>query len=195
MPHARPFTPQESAYVQAHVGALTVGQMAAHTGRSWASVRAHIRGLRRKGLLTEGPLRRHRQPWTAAEKETLHTLWGAQADLLVARRLGRTTTACAAMAGKLGISRRMNMYTATEVADILDVSPMRVLRWVQRKQLRASRTHFGQRGHRYWRVLAEDLETFILERRDLYNADAISRARHPFWWHLAHGVTGHKRTG
>jgi hypothetical protein len=116
--------------------------------------------------------------------------WGAQADLRVARKLGRTVRACRRMATLLGVPRRTNMYTAAEVGGILALSTLQVVRLIERGLLSASRTHFGRRGHRYWRVTGEDLEAFILEQPHRYNAGDIDRATHPYWWNLAHSKGG-----
>jgi hypothetical protein len=180
----RPFTAAEDAYLVAHYATESLAAMADALKRPWGSVQQHIALLIRRGVLN--PRQRHYQPgWTEAELAYLRAHWGLLPDATVAAKLGRTTTACALKAKRLGRNRKEHFLTAHDVARIFRVDCKTVTRWVAQGWLPATKSPVRAGRNYCWRIDGVDLAAFITDHLDKYDRRRIDRETARYWWNLA----------
>ncbi|MBU6429761.1 MAG: hypothetical protein KGR26_12170, partial [Cyanobacteria bacterium REEB65] len=116
----RPFTAAEDAYLVSRYATESFGALAEMLDRSYGSVQQRVYHLIGQGRID--PHSRHYQPaWTEDEEERLADLWGKLSDKRIATLLGRTVCACRLKAKRLGINRKMNLWTAREVGRLFGV--------------------------------------------------------------------------
>lgn len=183
----RPFTTEEDAYIQAHYATEALGSIAVTLGRALGSVQQHIALLIRQGVLD--PRTRYYQPgWTAQERDYLRTHWGLLPDAEVAAHLGRSLTACALKAKRLGLNRKALFLTAYDVARLLRVDLKTVTRWIGLGWLSATKSPVRAGRNRCWRISGADLTTFLTTHLDKYEYRRIDRETHRYWYNLVRAV-------
>jgi hypothetical protein len=179
----RPFTAEEDAYIQTHYATEPLGRIAATLDRALGSVQQHIALLIRRGVLD--PRTRYYQPgWTAPECDYLRTHWGLLPDSEVAGPLGRSLTACALKAKRLGLTRKALFLTAYDVARLLRVDIKTVTRWIGLGWLPANKSPVRAGRNRCWQIRGADLATFLTTHLDKYEYRRIDRETHRYWYNL-----------
>ena len=154
-------TPAEQAdYLIAHYATMTLRSIAAHLGLRYACVQARSYRLIAKGQL-DPTTRFYGRPWNDDEREYLAEHWGKLPDASVAAHLNRTKDACEVEAKRDGLSRRSNVWSASDVARLFGVDRKTVTTWFARGWLKAKRAGFVQGGHRVWNVDEKSLERFV----------------------------------
>ena len=174
------------AAIKLYYSSLGLGEIAGLVGCSYSYLQSRVGRLVKRGELS--PRERRYQPaWTPDEVEFLQENWGLTPEADIARMLGRTVLACLLKAKKLGLSRKQNFYTATDVAAIFGAEAKAVARWIECGLLRGEKSCVAAGKNTAWQVLAEDLEIFVREQQETYSLylPRISAERTPFWYNLA----------
>lgn len=109
---------------------------------------------------------RAKRPWTQEELDLLLDKYGLVSDLDLAKLLQRSPNALhVAAVRRLHISRTMNFYTATTVADELGIGcPKTIIWWVEKGWIRGRRSHVAAGYNTRWEFHLPDIEACIRER-------------------------------
>lgn len=97
-----------------------------------------------------GLARTKEKPWSAGEVTYLEANFHRLSAVTIARRLGRTVTAVALKAKRLGIRKGDEGYTATALAEAFGVDPHSVVRWIDRGLLHATKRNSGRERDMYY---------------------------------------------
>lgn len=169
----RPYSPADDAVIVSHYSQEPLARIALRLGRPVPSVRERAARLVRQGRLARRSRCYHR-PWTALELEFLCERRGDMADAALARRLGRTVRAVEVRGKRLHVPAKANWLSAAQVGAILGRDRKTVVRLGQRGRLRLRRSVVRAGRHRTWRCDILELERFIAEERDAYDATRIT---------------------
>lgn len=112
--------------------------------------------------------------WSDDDETYLNDAWGRLPDTTVAGHLHRTVTACYEKARRLGIMRKMNVYTARAVAEIFGVDSKTIATWCRRGWLAGRRSPIPCGVTRMWDFDPDDLERFVRERPWAYDRSLMA---------------------
>ena len=99
---------------------------------------------------TLGVARTKEKPWSEREVTYLETNLHRLSVAVLARKLGRTATAVALKAKRLGIKKSDEGYTARSLAQAFGVDDHKVVRWVELGLIRAARRNSGKPRDMYF---------------------------------------------
>jgi len=114
-----------------------------------------------------GLSRTKEKPWSQKEMAYLETNLHRLSLAVLARKLNRTVTAVALKAKRLGIKKSEEGYTARSLAQAFGVDDHKVVRWVQRGILKASRRNSGRPHDLY----------FISDQEEVWFIDVLAGVR------------------
>lgn len=97
-----------------------------------------------------GMARTKEKPWSEAEIAYLEANLPRLSLAVLARKLGRSVTAVALKARRLGIRKKDEGYTARSLAQAFGVDAHKVVGWVELGLLKASRRNSGRAGDMYF---------------------------------------------
>lgn len=139
----------------------SVERLATAIGVTPAAVRGQLSAM---GVRKKAP----RQRWSKDDDRKLEQLAHTHPPHVIAKKMGRSTTAVTVRIKVKGYSRRDRdgWYTATDVARILGHDPKWVTRRIEAGQLRAVKHHRNSErangtGQHPWRITAAALRNFI----------------------------------
>jgi hypothetical protein len=181
MREIRRFTAEEDDFIIAHNSDMTVVEVAAALSRRYAAVVDRRMNLAKQGRLNFAD-RSYSRPWTQDEEDFLKENWGLMKEATIQKKLGRSNYACLIRAKRLGITRKMNIYTAKDVAEIFQVDGKTPTEWIDRGLLKAKHSHIRVGKNMMWQVDARAIERFILDHPEVYDRRRIS---HLYWRRLA----------
>jgi len=108
---------------------------------------------------------RSKYKWTAEELEYVNDHYGVVSDKTIACNLDRTVCGLAWAARKLGLRRKDNLYTATELARTLGIAePETVIGWVRRGWLKCRRGPLKAGLNRVWVFSERTVVKFLRQR-------------------------------
>jgi hypothetical protein len=158
------FSPAEDEVIITRYATAPISAIAAELDRLYPSIQGRMSRLRALGQLDVHD-RCYGRPWSEEDKEYLQEHWGRKSDMAIAETLSRPVGALTNQAKRLGINRRQNVWTATNVANLFGVNIKTVVRWIDRGWIEGKKAPFGsggQRGeYRAWSIDDESVETFV----------------------------------
>lgn len=158
------FSPAEDEVILGNYATTTVRAIAEKLGRPYPNVQGRITRLCAAGRL-DILARFYHRLWSDDDLEYLQEHWGRVADDEVARHLNRSISAVVLKAKRLGISRRENVWTATNVAELFGVNIKTVVRWIDRGWIAGKKAPFGSGGqngeYRAWSIDDASVERFV----------------------------------
>ncbi len=107
-----------------------------------------------------GVARTKERPWSEFEVRYLEARLHRMSVAVLARRLRRTVTAVALKAKRLGLRKTDEGYTAAALAQALGVDSHRVLSWMRRGMVRATRRH-SDRDHDMYYIADAAVRQFV----------------------------------
>ena len=108
---------------------------------------------------------RSKYKWTPEELEYLSNHYGLVSDKTIACNLDRSVYGVAGVAHKLGLRRKDNFYTATELARALGVAePETVIGWVRRGWLKCRKGPLKVGLNRVWAFNEKTVVRFLRQR-------------------------------
>lgn len=176
-----PWTEEDSSYLVDHYGDQTLHQIAEHLGRTFEAIQVRSYKLIREKRLDPSK-RFYHAPWSEDEEDYLRDSLGLLSDAAICKKLGRSRVAITLKAKRLGINRKMNLYTAREVGRIFGVDAKTVLGWQSRGWLVGKRTRVGCGGgkRRMWHFPDDELERFVDYHGWVYDWRRIDRNSYLF---------------
>lgn len=156
----RRFSAEEDAYIVAHYSTLTLVEMARALSRSDSSICHRCDALVRAGKLDRSQRAYHRN-WTEREDDWLSDHWGVMGDDAIAARLRRSVVAVAVRAKRLGLTRRLAVYSASDVARLFGVGSKAVVVWAERGWVEARRSPIRCGPNRVWSFSERSLDRFV----------------------------------
>ena len=175
------YTPEDDTIIAAQWARGPLRALVAVLNRSESSLSKHACRLVRAGVLTRREQFYWRR-WTVRQNDVLADYWGRLPDADVARRLGRTVGACVDQAGFLGLRRKEQYLTASDLARLLGVDSHRITYLAGKGWLRLARAPYGASGRRWWHCTERDLERFLRQHPAQYDPRRIVDAP---WQRLA----------
>ena len=115
--------------------------------------------------------------WTPEELDYLGSKYGLISDRSICQHLQRSPNALRIAAlRKLDSNRKMNFYTATELAKVLGIPCAKTLiAWVEARWLKARRSVVQAGGYRAWKFLDKNIEAFLHNKPWLFNPEKMPR--------------------
>jgi hypothetical protein len=107
-----------------------------------------------------GMARTKEKPWSEKEVAYLEANLSRQSLAVLARKLGRSITAVALKAKRLGIRKKDEGYTARSLAQAFGVDDHKVVHWVELGLLKASRRNSGKPRDMYF-VSDREVKRFV----------------------------------
>ena len=135
-----------------------VDRIASHLGRTPNAIRGMVSSMKLS--------KKHNRAWTQRELEFLADNYGRMPAEVVARRLKRSKNALKIIAyRKLGIDQRSNIYTASNVANIMGIAcPKTIVRWQEVGYIKGKRAPFSYGNHTVWFFDYEDIIECLRKR-------------------------------
>jgi hypothetical protein len=178
---AQHYTPEEDAFIITHNADMSVGEVASALRRGYHSVVGRRMILAEQGRLSFSDRSWH-PLWRQEDDDFLKENWGLLSDSAICARLGRTRAACMIRAKRLGICRKMNLYTASDVAAIFGVDRKTPTDWIARGLLKGRRSKVPVGAAWIWNIDPQNIERFIREHPETYDR---RRIKHLYWRGLA----------
>ena len=111
--------------------------------------------------------KRHLRRWSQADLDWLHDHWGTVSDEAVCEHLGRTRAACSlAVKRHLHIQRKMNFYTALELARIFGLKEARDISrtWIEKGFIKARKSTVRCGRNLMWYFTEAEVERCLRRR-------------------------------
>ena len=120
---------------------------------------------------TAGKPARRRHKWTEEELQYFSDHYGIISDETLARNLNRSGLGY--VAKKLGLKRRDNFYTASELGRVLGVDAQTIVKWFQLGFLRGTKAPIKTGMHRLWRFTHTNIIAFLRQYPWLIDLDSM----------------------
>lgn len=111
---------------------------------------------------------RHGMKWTTREDDRLRTYFNISTDKQLRRKFGRTMEGIIQHADELGLTRRSNIATSTDIARILGVAQSKVVAHVEAGDFTA------HRHRRFLAVHVESVVTYLVSHPWAYDPDVMN---------------------
>ena len=111
--------------------------------------------------------------WSADDEAYVMAHWHRRSLVKIAERLGRTTTAVALKAKRLGIRQSSEGYTMRQIALALGVDDHKVRGWIDAGLLPASRRHTQRVRNDMFYIAHDGIRRFVVENPGELNRHTV----------------------
>jgi hypothetical protein len=179
-----PLTEEEREFIVAAYPVMLVRDIACALERDQSNIVIWLMRMRKRGLV-DPSTRRYNPHWTEQEEAYLYDAWGLVSEASICRNLDRTPVAVRLKAKRLGLTKKLNLFTARDVARVFRVDDKKVVRWIADGKLAARRAPFRQGRNLVWSISIEALEDFIKEWPAEFDPRDIDREQHAYFRNVA----------